>query len=381
MDTKNIGLFLLKQRKENSLTQADIAKLCNVSAQAVSKWERGESIPDIGLLERLSILYKISINEIISGEKKELYIDIKKRSQVVSLTFSILVFISYLFPFAKARFILDDYNIDATIILKGYEILFDGISGIIVYATMIVFMLLLSLVIINVFVLSRILILNSNIVMYEKISSYLILTIALLGMVFGFYLPIPQVIIVVSVVALLVIMNNGSIKPEIILTKRIEYLQMRKNDVDVTEFEFTPSISNVRKLRFLQTNIVLFIFVLFLAFANFLLVIASNINSEMNSNSLSISFVVLVMIATNIGFYGYTLRCFKLKTSSVLYRFCSFLSFIYTGIVLYAIYGVLNYSSLEGQLIYLFLLSLVLVYMAVTTYLFYKFSYDLEKVN
>ena len=57
----SIGSFLQKLRKEDNLTQKDIAMLCNVTTQAVSKWERGDSIPDIEILEKLSILYLLSI--------------------------------------------------------------------------------------------------------------------------------------------------------------------------------------------------------------------------------------------------------------------------------------------------------------------------------
>jgi len=72
MDGQKLSVFLLKLRKENNLSQKDISKLCNVTVQAVSKWERGESVPDIALLEKLSSFYKLSINELINGETKEL---------------------------------------------------------------------------------------------------------------------------------------------------------------------------------------------------------------------------------------------------------------------------------------------------------------------
>lgn len=45
-----IGLYIKKLRKEKGLTQQQLADKLNVSFQAVSKWETGETLPDTGLL-------------------------------------------------------------------------------------------------------------------------------------------------------------------------------------------------------------------------------------------------------------------------------------------------------------------------------------------
>ena len=45
-----IGLYIKKLRKEKGLTQQQLADILNVSFQAVSKWETGETLPDTGLL-------------------------------------------------------------------------------------------------------------------------------------------------------------------------------------------------------------------------------------------------------------------------------------------------------------------------------------------
>lgn len=52
------------------MTQADLAKKLNISPQAVSKWKTGESIPDIEMLEILSDLYGLTLDEL--KEKKQL---------------------------------------------------------------------------------------------------------------------------------------------------------------------------------------------------------------------------------------------------------------------------------------------------------------------
>lgn len=48
---------MIKARKQHKMTQADVAEKLNVSFQAVSQWERGETSPDIDKLPELAKLY------------------------------------------------------------------------------------------------------------------------------------------------------------------------------------------------------------------------------------------------------------------------------------------------------------------------------------
>ena len=56
-------------RKGKDLTQEEIAEMLGVSAQSVSKWERGETLPDITLLPALANLYKVSVDVLIGMDK------------------------------------------------------------------------------------------------------------------------------------------------------------------------------------------------------------------------------------------------------------------------------------------------------------------------
>ncbi|WP_374992218.1 helix-turn-helix transcriptional regulator [Paenibacillus sp. LHD-38] len=47
MDIKKFGAYISKLRKEHDLTQSKLAESLNVTRQAVSKWEMGDSFPDI----------------------------------------------------------------------------------------------------------------------------------------------------------------------------------------------------------------------------------------------------------------------------------------------------------------------------------------------
>lgn len=71
MDLKNIGKFISSCRKDKKLTQEQLASKLNISDRAISKWERGLSLPDASLMIELCEILGISVNELLSGEKIE----------------------------------------------------------------------------------------------------------------------------------------------------------------------------------------------------------------------------------------------------------------------------------------------------------------------
>ena len=71
MDQAKIGQFIQARRKEKGLTQNDLASIFNITDRAVSKWERGLSLPDASIMVRLSEILGISVNELLSGERIE----------------------------------------------------------------------------------------------------------------------------------------------------------------------------------------------------------------------------------------------------------------------------------------------------------------------
>ena len=71
MDQEKIGKFIKKLRKDNNLTQDELAKKLGVTYQAVSKWENGKSIPDIAILKDISTLFNVNIDELLEGNVKE----------------------------------------------------------------------------------------------------------------------------------------------------------------------------------------------------------------------------------------------------------------------------------------------------------------------
>lgn len=67
MDMNKIGQYIKKQRIQQGLTQKDIAEKLNISFQAVSKWETGETLPDTAILLDLADLLKTSVDNILNG--------------------------------------------------------------------------------------------------------------------------------------------------------------------------------------------------------------------------------------------------------------------------------------------------------------------------
>lgn len=71
MEQVKIGKFIQEMRKEQSLTQRELAEKLNISDKTVSKWETGNGLPEVGLMLPLCELLHISVNELLSGERLE----------------------------------------------------------------------------------------------------------------------------------------------------------------------------------------------------------------------------------------------------------------------------------------------------------------------
>ena len=70
IDQIKIGAFLRDLRKEKELTQEQLAEKFGVSSRSVSRWENGNTMPDLGILVELADYYEVDIREIIDGERK-----------------------------------------------------------------------------------------------------------------------------------------------------------------------------------------------------------------------------------------------------------------------------------------------------------------------
>ena len=90
MNPEKVGKFIKKIRKQNNLTQAELASKYGITYQAVSKWENGINLPDITLIRQMSKDFNISVEDILDGE----LITKKKNKKVKIVIISLIIFIS-----------------------------------------------------------------------------------------------------------------------------------------------------------------------------------------------------------------------------------------------------------------------------------------------
>ncbi|MBQ7670384.1 MAG: helix-turn-helix domain-containing protein [Clostridia bacterium] len=68
MDQIKIGKFISEKRKEQGLTQMQLAEKLGITDRAVSKWETGKSLPDASVMLELCSILKITVNDLLCGE-------------------------------------------------------------------------------------------------------------------------------------------------------------------------------------------------------------------------------------------------------------------------------------------------------------------------
>ncbi len=69
MDNNKVGKFIQEIRKEKKLTQKELGDMLFLTDKAISKWERGLSLPDITMLNSLAKALDVDVSEILNGER------------------------------------------------------------------------------------------------------------------------------------------------------------------------------------------------------------------------------------------------------------------------------------------------------------------------
>ena len=83
MNQIKIGRFIAECRKKLNLTQMQLAEKLDITDKAVSKWERGVSMPDTSIMLELCDILCISVNELLSGEKINMENSSQKNEQLL----------------------------------------------------------------------------------------------------------------------------------------------------------------------------------------------------------------------------------------------------------------------------------------------------------
>ena len=83
MDQIKVGRFIAECRKEKKLTQAQLAEKLCITDKAISKWERGITMPDSSIMLDLCEILGISVNELLRGEKINVEDDHNKTEELL----------------------------------------------------------------------------------------------------------------------------------------------------------------------------------------------------------------------------------------------------------------------------------------------------------
>ena len=159
MDNEKFGKFIKELRKQNNLTQKELAAKLNLTDKAISKWERGLSFPDITMLNDIAEVFHVDVSEILNGEfgKKD-NIDIEKivnetinnikkkqekKEQVIKKTkkivkiISLVIFILFICLQCGYIFVLKshdfEYIIDQLFYIVNEVIIFNGTISILLW--------------------------------------------------------------------------------------------------------------------------------------------------------------------------------------------------------------------------------------------------------
>ena len=83
MDQLKIGKFIAECRKQKGLTQMQLSEKLGITDKAISKWERGISMPDASIMLEVCDILGISVNELLSGEKINMENNDQKNEQLL----------------------------------------------------------------------------------------------------------------------------------------------------------------------------------------------------------------------------------------------------------------------------------------------------------
>ncbi|MDO4166663.1 MAG: helix-turn-helix domain-containing protein [Eubacteriales bacterium] len=114
-------------RKQNGLSQEELANRLHVTRQTISKWETGDSTPDMGKLAAMSDLFEISLDELVMGKEPRTKDAKASRSELVNVL--------------NEKVLTSDNKKKARRVLKIIGIVFAGILLIDIISMMIYFIL------------------------------------------------------------------------------------------------------------------------------------------------------------------------------------------------------------------------------------------------
>ena len=122
MNQKKIGKFIVECRKENKLTQEQLAEKLGVTDRSVSNWENGICLPDCSLYKTLCDVLGITINELFAGQKirEEEYKKVADENLMKMLKYKLYCLSDKSISFDEFGNALDRMS-EAVILLKSFK--------------------------------------------------------------------------------------------------------------------------------------------------------------------------------------------------------------------------------------------------------------------
>ena len=127
MDNNKIGKLIADLRRKKGLTQQELGDMVGVGFRAVSKWERGITLPDITIINEVSKILGISSDELLSGKVNKEKKEKKKFSPKIKITLLITIilvvaFASILAYNNKRTYVYDLSSMDSVCYVEGQVI-------------------------------------------------------------------------------------------------------------------------------------------------------------------------------------------------------------------------------------------------------------------
>lgn len=117
----SLGKNIQKLRKENNLSQEQLAQKCNVSRQTISRWESDEVLPDTNNLITLAKLFNVTLDSMVFDDNQQIINNkenkkfIWKKIGIISIIINIIIVVSLVVvmnPFSKPKSIEGIYYVN-----------------------------------------------------------------------------------------------------------------------------------------------------------------------------------------------------------------------------------------------------------------------------
>lgn len=86
MDKYKFGEYIYKKRKELGYTQEELGRKLNLTNKAISKWETGETLPEVTMLTDLANVLGITVDELLTQTKPEIHYEKPKKTPIILLS-------------------------------------------------------------------------------------------------------------------------------------------------------------------------------------------------------------------------------------------------------------------------------------------------------